>query len=177
LLALLLSIALQTAEPPAAPRTVNGQIIGTAEEFRTPGPARVCLGETSVDLLPAETAYLDYLGIHNGSIRVVGPNGAFIVREGDAWREPRGGRLEEDRRGRTIARYRRDGRPRYLLYAPSDRAPTGRSPRTWVEGDALGRSRDRAILDRVNIHPAGPTGCQKRFGYGWDGYFATRNER
>ena len=160
-----LAIALQEVEPP---RGINNSVLGTAEEFRVPGPARVCLISTSIDLLPGENAYLDYLGIHNGSIRVVGPNGTFLVREGEGLLEPRGGRLEQDRRGRTITRFRRDGRPRYLLYARSDSSRGRGSPRTWVEGDALGRSRDRAILDRVNIPPGGPTGCRRRFSYGWD---------
>lgn len=168
MLTLLLALALQPADLPAPPRTVNGQIIGTAEEFRTMGPARVCLLETSVDLLEGEAAYLDYLGIHAGAIRVVGPRGTFLVREGDAWAEPRGGHLGEDWRGRTIARHRQNGRPRYLIYAASDYGRDGESPRTWVEGDALGRSRDRTILDRINVHPGKPAGCQRRFGYGWD---------
>ena len=161
-----LALALQTVEPP---RGVNDEVLGTAEEFRVAGPARVCLISTSIDLLPGENAYLAYLGIHHGSIRVVGPNGTFTVMEGEAFLEPRGSRLERDRRGRTISRYRRDGRPRYLLYARSDSSRGRGSPRTWVEGDALGRSHDRAILDRVNIQSAGPTGCRRRFRYGWDG--------
>ncbi len=158
-----LALALQAVEPP---RGVNNEVLGTAEEFRVPGPARVCLISTTIDLLAGENAYLDYLGIHNGSIRVVGPRGSFIVREGDAWREPPGGRLEQDRRGRTITRYRQDGRPRYLLYSRSDASRRRGSPRTWVEGDALDRSHDRLILDRVNIPSAGPTECRRRFSYG-----------
>jgi hypothetical protein len=158
-----LALAVQEIAPP---RGVNDSVLGTAEEFRVPGPARVCLISTTIDLLPGENAYLDYLGIHNGSIRVVGPQGSFIVREGDAWREPPGGRLEQDRRGRTITRYRQDGRPKYLLYARSDASRGRGSPRTWVEGDALDRSRDRFILDRVNIPAAGPAGCLRRFSYG-----------
>jgi len=160
-----LALAVQEVEPP---RGVNDSVLGTAEEFRVPGPARVCLISTSIDLLPGENAYLEYLGIHNGSIRVVGPHGSFTVMEGEAWREPRGGRLEQDRRGRTITRYRRDGRPRYLLYARSASSRGRGSPRKWVEGDAFDRSRDRAILDRVNIASAGPAGCRRRFTYGWD---------
>ena len=167
-----LALALQEVPPP---RGVNSIVLGTAEEFRVPGPARVCLMGTSIDLLPGENAYLDYLGIHHGSIRVVSPRGTFIVREGDSWLEPRGGRLEQDRRGRTVARFRRDGRPRYLLYAPSSYRP-GETPRTWVEGDALGRSRDRAILDRINIASEGPAGCRRRFVYGWETIFGPVEE-
>lgn len=160
-----LALALQVVEPP---RGVNDEVLGTAEEFRVAGPARVCLISTSIDLLPGENAYLAYLGIHNGSIRVVGPHGTFLVTEGEAFREPRGGRLEQDRRGRTLTRFRRDGRPRYLLYARPASSRGRGSPRTWVEGDALGRSRDRLVLDRVNVAFDGPSGCQRRFSYGWD---------
>ena len=70
-----LALAVQEIAPP---RGVNDSVLGTAEEFRVPGPARVCLISTTIDLLPGENAYLDYLGIHNGSIRVVGPQGSFF---------------------------------------------------------------------------------------------------
>lgn len=160
-----LALALQVEEPP---RGVNDEVLGTAEEFRVAGPARVCLISTSIDLLPGENAYLNYLGIHNGSIRVVGPRGTFLVTEGEAFLEPRGGRLEQDRRGRTITRHRRDGRPRYLLYSRPGSSRGRGNPRTWVEGDALGRTHVRMILDRVNVAFDGPSGCQRRFIYGWD---------
>ncbi|HYI63527.1 MAG TPA: hypothetical protein VEW71_01440 [Allosphingosinicella sp.] len=160
-----LALALQVVEPP---RGVNDEVLGTAEAFRVAGPARVCLISTSIDLLPGENAYLEYLGIHNGSIRVVGPQGSFTVMEGEAFLEPRGGRLEQDRRGRTVTRHRRDGRPRYLLYSRSGSSRGRGSPRTWVEGDALGGSHVRMVLDRVNIAFDGPSGCQRRFIYGWN---------
>ena len=151
----------------APPTTVNGVILGTPEEFSVAGPARVCLADTSVDILSDETAYVDYLGIHWGSIRVVGPHGTFLVRQGPL-AEPRRARLEEDFRGRTIASYRDEGRPVYLIYSPSPWPAGDDLPRVRVDGDALGHSRDRAILDRIRINPSEPENCARRFDYGWD---------
>ena len=173
LLALAVLAAAQDVPPP---RTVNGEILGTAEEFRVSGPARVCLMGTAIDLLPGENAYLDYLGIHWGAIRVIGPHGEFRVREG-ATIEPRGGQLSEDWRGRTIARFRDHGRrPKYLLFATAADEPWYEYPQTWIEGDALGRSRDRAILRRVRTDEEAMAGCQRRFVYGRDMILGTPGE-
>ena len=164
----LLTLVTQPADAQEPPRGVNDSILGTAEEFAVSGPSRVCLMHTSVDVRPGETAYLDYLGIHHGGFRVTGPRGTFHVLEGDAWTEPRGGQLVPDLRGRRVERHRREGRVRYLIYGASDYDPNQESPQVWVEGDALGRSRDLAILARINVRQDDLASCRRRFVYGWE---------
>ena len=172
LLPLLALVAAQDVPPP---RTVNGIVLGTADEFSVAGPARVCLGDTSIDIVPGETAYLDYSGIHWATIRVVGRNGTFIVRQGP-FLEPRRARLHEDFRERTIARYRDQGRPAYLIYSPTP-WPAGEDlPRVKIEGDALGHARDGEILDRIRINPSEPDNCARRFDYGWEASPQPANE-
>ena len=165
-LAALLALASQPPATPEPPRGTGDSILGTAEEFSVDGPARVCLIHTSVDLRPGERAYLDYLGIHWGAFRVTGPNGTFHVREGNNWAEPKGGRLVDDLRGRAVERHRREGM-RYLIYGPSRYWPDEERPLVWVEGDALGRSRDLNILARINERQNDPETCGRRYVYGW----------
>jgi hypothetical protein len=162
---LLAALALQQVPPP---RGVNNEVLGTAEEFRVDGPARVCLSATSIDLRPGESAYLDYLGIHFGSIRVVGAHGSFLLTQGSFADPQRPGQLVQDPRGRVIERFRRDGRPRYMFFAQPEDTPDDDVPVAVLEGDALGRSRDYTILSRVNIDLDGPAGCQRQFLYGLD---------
>ena len=159
MLGLALLLAAQEVPPPTG---VNGAVLGTAEQFRTAGPARVCLADTSIDLLPGENAYLDYLGIHHGAIRVVGPRGQYVVWDGEAWADPRHGETVWDRQGRSLLRLYRQGRPYYLIYGP-----TAVRPRVRVEGDALGRSSDAAILRRIQLNQADLSSCRRRFEYGW----------
>ena len=164
----LAAFLLLAAAQPEPPRTVNDQIIGKAEDYMVAGPDRVCLGSTIIELDAGETAYLDYLGIHFGGIRVSGRRGTFLVTEGGAWAEPRGENgFFEDWRGRTIFRSRRDGRPRYMIYG-SFEPDEEEKPIVLVEGDALGRSRDSAILNRIIVSRDEPSGCRRHFDYGWD---------
>ena len=158
MLGLALLLAAQEVPPPTG---VNDTVLGTAEQFRTAGPARVCLRDTSIDLLPGENAYLDYLGFHHGAIRVVGPRGQFVVWDGEAWIEPHGAETVPDRQGRPLRRLYREGRPYYLIYGPA-----GDRPRVRVEGDALGRSNDAAILRRIQLSQADLSSCRRRFDYG-----------
>ena len=169
-LAGLLALAMQSPTAPEPPRGVNSTILGTAEEFAVPGPARVCLLHTSVDLRAGEVAYLDYLGIHHGGFRVTGPNGTFRVMEGDAWQEPPGASLVPDLLGRAVARYRREGRLAYMIYRASEYDPNDDHPSVIVEGDALGRSRDLAILARVDVSQDDPDSCDRAYFYGWEGW-------
>ena len=155
---------------------MNGIIIGKAEDYMTAGPARVCLGLASIDLEASETAYLHYRGIHFGSIKVIGPRGSFVLKEGGAaWAKP-GGRSDHfsDWRGRTVTRNLRGGRPRYLLYAPDEEGEE--QPAVWLEGDAFDRSQDMGILERINTGPDEPTGCQRHYDYGWSYILGTKEE-
>ena len=166
MLVAILALAAMAQEPA---RTVNGQILGPAEEFATSGPARVCLHRTSIDVLEGETAYLDYLGIHWGGVRVTGPLGTLEVREGDAWAEPRtAGRIVSQSADSEIVRHRQRNRSRYLIYGRSEYSDDGTSPVAWVEGDALnGSTRDMRLLRRIDVNQPDMSSCQRRFIYGW----------
>jgi hypothetical protein len=158
----LLALA-QAIEPP---RTVNDAMLGDAADFVTSGPARVCVGRTSVDLIKGEKAFLDYLGIHWGAIRVVGPKGTFLVKDGDSWSQPKSADLLEDEVGRTVHRERRDGAFAYLIYGPGYYPGERNRPAAWVSGKAFRGLRDESILRRVKIAKA-PKGCARSFEYGW----------
>jgi hypothetical protein len=161
----LLLVAAQAEVPP--PRTVNDQVIGKAEDFRTPGPARICINATSVDIEAGEAAYLQYLGIHFGTVRVVGPRGSFTVQDGDSWRAREDGEmLTWD--GRNVQRRRPGGRPSYIIHDRPDYPADREVPRVLVSGDALGRGVDRKIIARIRTHPAPPDRCAIRYVYGWE---------
>jgi hypothetical protein len=122
---------------------------------------------TSIDLLAAETAYLDYVGIHSVSVRIVGPRGTFRVRVG-AWAKPRSSfRTVRQSRDMKIERHRVEGRSRYLFYGRFEEEGMHRV--AWLEGDALdGSLRDRRIYERINVNLADINTCQRRFVYGWE---------
>ena len=158
--------AMQRA-PPEPPRTINGIVLGNADEFAVTGPARICLIHTSVDLQPGETAWLDYSGIHFGSVRISGPRGTFLVEEGGMWREPEGSALVPDFRSRAVARYQGDGQRHYMIYRASENDPNNDYPSVRVSGDALGRSHDLNILARIDVDQHDAASCRRRFNWGW----------
>jgi hypothetical protein len=164
-LALLLVLTAQAAEPP---RGVNNSVLATAAEFETPGPARVCLVQTGIDLTAGETAYLEYLGIHWGGVRVVTAKGAYIVREGEGWADPRPpGRPVPMSRKWRVTRHASPEGPRYLLRGRSEYSLDADRPIAWLEGDALtGAARDRKILHRIDVDQTDLGSCRRHFVYG-----------
>jgi hypothetical protein len=155
-----LLLAAFAAEQIPTPRTVNDGVLGTAHEFAVDGPARVCLLSTSFDLEEGETAYLAYLGIHFGEIRVVGPRGTINLREGDSWTEPTGGEVVQRSPDRAIARYGQGRAARYLLYLSGE-------PVMWVQGSALrGPGGERRVLPRIRRLEGNERSCTRRFIYG-----------
>jgi hypothetical protein len=165
LLAALILLLAGEAVPP--PKTVNDQVLGKAEDFMQRGPGRVCLAQTSVDLDEGETAYVGYLGIHYASLRIYGRFGQFSVTEGEMYKSPKGGQRVDLPGGDSVLRHRKDGRIRYLLFGPGWDANDDDIPRTWVEGEALGRGHDYNIFSRIRIARE-PSKCTRRFEYGWD---------
>lgn len=165
MIAMVVLLALTQAEPP---RTVNDQVIGSAEEFRRRGPASICLHSTRFRLDAGETSELDYLGIHNGRIRIKTSRGDLLISEGDAWAEPRRSLRVFDTDTGFVKRAGAGKKTRYLIYAPTDYSsrPTAR---VWVSGTAIsGNERDLKILDRIEVTKEEPKDCDQRFGYGWD---------
>ena len=132
------------------------------------GPARVCFISSGFDLLANERSYLDYLGIHWAAIRIIGPRGELLIKEGNMWAEPRRrGSAVSDAAGRRIIRYLSIGRVRYLVYGQVDGEPGQDRPLIWVEGSALtGTAADRAILDRIVQLPEREAHCVRRYVYG-----------
>lgn len=161
------------------PRGVNGSILGSVADFRTRGPARLCLEHSSFDAVRGETVYLDYLGIHWGGLRVRTSRSHYYVKEGDNWGIPRReiGRTIRGTRHRRVVRYPSPGGPRYLIYGRTDYSPDRDRPVAWVDGPALaGTDADRRILDRIDVELENFESCQRTYGYGWDGWFATRGD-
>lgn len=152
---------------PEPPRTVNDQVLGQTEDFATAGPARVCIGRTSIDIVAGETAYLDYLGIHWGIVRVEGPHGIYRIRVG-GWQPPEASfRIIRQTPDLEIERHPLRGRSRYLFWGRVDGEPRTRAI-AWLEGDALnGSTRDLGILHRIDVNLSDPQSCRRRFNYGW----------
>jgi hypothetical protein len=166
-----LALLLLAATPPQVPpaRGVNDSIIAKPAETATPGPARVCLLRTSIDVRRGETAYLSYLGIHSGSVRVVGKSGAYEVREGQIWAEPRVvDDVIYDDAGRKTVEVASHGSRRYLIYGRVSEWGDRDKGIVWVEGPAMRRTGRDGILDRIIIHASDPPGCRRRFVYGWE---------
>jgi hypothetical protein len=159
-------LSLLAAEVIPSPRTVNDQVLGKPEDFMQRGPGRICLGQTSVDLDEGETAYVGYLGIHYGSLRIYGRYGEFSVTESEMYSE-KGGQRVDLPGADSVLRHREDGHIRYMLFGPGYDPGDDDIPRALVEGEALGRGHDFKILSRIRITRA-PSKCAQRFEYGWD---------
>ncbi|HEX6376169.1 MAG TPA: hypothetical protein VFZ91_10660 [Allosphingosinicella sp.] len=161
-----IALLLLAAEPVPVPKGVNDSVLGTAEEFKVTGPARVCFMYSGFDLETGETSYLSYSGIHSAQLTIVGPRGSFELTESEIFARPK-------RPGRTmtglktkVVRHRAKGRLRYDVYSSSDGGGASR-PLLRLEGGALtGKAADRDILDRIALNPQ--TGsCREAFAYGW----------
>ena len=168
---------LAAAFTPSPPTTVNGQVLGTAEEFATYGPARVCLGDMVVSPNGGEVVYVEYLGIHNARLRLVLADGAQVeLVQGDAF-------LDRRSQGQAPA-IERSGQRYYLVESGADPlyqrdAPAGAdgesSQMLLLSGSALtGDRSDETIFDRLTFGADQVARCDRRFGYGWDGIFWTR---
>ena len=159
------ALLLLAAQPAPVPKGVNDSVLGTAEEFKVTGPARVCFIYSGFDLETRETSYLSYLGIHSAQLTIMGPRGSFELTESESIMNPK-------RPGRTMAglkakvvKHRSKGRLRYYVYSSSDGDQASR-PLLRLEGQALtGKADDRAILDRIALNPQAGT-CRETFAYG-----------
>jgi len=152
------------------PMTVNDIVLGRAEDFSLAGPGRVCLNITAFDLERGETAYVDYLGIHFGRLRIIGPRGHVDLKEGETYAEPRGrNHIVAQSARRMVVRYGHGAHRRYLLFVPTEWLPREDKPVLWIEGPALrGTTRDLRMLDRVVVLGEDFSTCTRRFEYGWN---------
>jgi hypothetical protein len=164
LFAIVLAQAVPAIEPP---RGVNDSVIGTVEQFKVAGPARVCMVQGGIDLIAGETAYLSYLGIHAGKLRIVGPANDFSVSEGDIWAAPRTKRHGvKGAELLNVARFGSKDRPRYAVYGRTDFSPDKDRLMIWVDG-LRGGAEDVGFLQRIRATVTAKESCQRRFVYGW----------
>ncbi|MBS0283578.1 MAG: hypothetical protein JSS15_04070 [Proteobacteria bacterium] len=151
-----------TQEAPA--RGVNDAELGPAEQFEVQGPALVCFNQGGVQLESGETSYLDYMGIHTVSIRVISDGRRFIVSEGDIFASRKGGSPLRDPALGNVRRYGAD----YAIFAPLDGYDKDGKERLmfWVKG--LGnKPSDLVMLRRVVPNVSDKGQCKRRFLYGW----------
>ena len=160
-----LSAALQVPTP----MSVNDIVLGRPEDFSLRGPGRACLNLTAIDLEAGETAYVDYLGIHFGRLRIIGPAGQLDLAEGESYREPpMRGQIVAHSARRMIVRYGRGDRRQYLLFTPTEWSREG-EPILWIRGSALrGTARDFRVLERIRVLREDFSRCTRHFEYGWN---------
>lgn len=154
------------------PTTVNGQELGPAENFKTVGPARVCLENAAVDLVEGEIAYLQYAGIHRGVLRIDAAKGHWEVVHGDSWAKQTRRRLMYTDGETSVYRLHVKGPPSYLFFAPTEYSDGEAAPIASVAGTIMdGSRRDTETLRRISIFRDAPPGCARRYAYGWDMLF------
>lgn len=150
--------AAQRGDPPV-PRTINSGVLGTAEEFRLDGPARICGNQMGFDLVAGETFYLGYLGIHYVSFVIRGPAGDVTLTESDGHFRPERGRPVAVP-GLTVRRFGRGKTLRYMVHVPSPDWPAefGTVSVTGLRGGPG----DVALLRRIVVAPEDAS-CTKRY--------------
>lgn len=155
-----------------APTTVNGSVLGKAEEYRTDGPGRVCIRDMVVTVKPGQAAYLAYAGIHNGTIRLIEGTRLADFRYGEIWKRPkRLGRRIDTRGGSVILRKPFEHKLAYLVAVPDADAEGQLKPRIWISGSLLtGGKDDITLLEQVSVGTA-PTGCDRTYAFGWSMVF------
>jgi hypothetical protein len=168
---------LATAFTPEPPTTVNGQVLGAAEDFATLGPARVCLQDMIVSPRDGETVYVEYLGIHDARLRLVLADGTHVMlTQSDAFQDQRKPE-QEPAIQRLAQRYyliRDEGARRYQMVSLEGESGEGQYV-LFLAGTALsGDLSDEQIFDRLSFSAGEERQCDREFGYGWDGVSWTR---
>jgi len=156
---------LVAASPAEPPKTVNGQILGAAADYSTPGPATVCMRDLAIRAEAGENISLAYSGIHNGSLRWDGAAGSIQFNQSEIWAKPRRmGRPIGDVGGFAMYRTQEGGEITYLAFRAGE---DGESLDTRIVGSALdGSKNDKPLLAR--LLPSSGSNCDRRYNYGWD---------
>jgi hypothetical protein len=167
---------LAAAFTPEPPTTVNGQVLGAAEDFATAGPADVCLQDMVVSPRAGETVYVEYLGIHDARLRLTLADGTFVIlTQGDSYRDQRS-RDQQPAIERDPQRYYLIGEGsarRYQMVTLESDSDEGQYA-LFLSGTALtGTRSDEKLLDRLSYGAEKGRHCDREFGYGWDGAFWT----
>ena len=151
------------------PMTVNEQVLGSPEDWSFAGPGRVCMVSTAFDLEAGETAYVDYLGIHIGRLRIIGTLGQLDLEERELFLDPElPGQVMALSRDRTIMRYGRGRDSDVVLISGRDWARGRGRAVLRMAGSALRRTaRDYRVLERISYLGEDYSSCTHRFDYGW----------
>lgn len=167
---MVLSLLLAVASVPE-PRTVNGQVLGTVEQFTTLGPAAVCMRDLRLAPVAGERVTLGYSGIHSGSIRLSTARGDanFALHEILAARKFRG-ELVEKARDRRIYLDLFEDQPALFVWM---REPNGDDPKRWrvhavVTGELVANQDFSLILARARLgDPRESSSCDRTYEFGW----------
>jgi len=165
MIALTLLFAGAQLEPP---KTVNGIILGKAEDFTTPGPARVCMRELMITARSGESVSLGYSGIHHGTLRLNRGRSWVEAALGEIWAQPaQRGDVIERRDLSYVADSSTETKLRYGLYAHDDFYGEHRAL-VWIEGPSLtGDERDRSVLRRIELRSDRSPPCDVTYNFGW----------
>jgi hypothetical protein len=166
---MLAAVLLLAAAPVPAPTTVNGQVLGTSEEYTTAGPARVCLENVVVTALPGESVSLGYSGIHDGRIRLNRGSSWVELSMSQIWIPPKEvGEVLDRRADFYIADISDTSNIRYGLFGP-DRYNDKLHYLVRIDGPTFsGDPSDRGILRRIDLMREGSPPCQVTYNFGWD---------
>ncbi len=161
-------LAVVQVEPPT---TVNGLEIGPAEEFSTPGPARVCIRQMVISPQEGEVAYLDYSGIHNGGIAIRTADGRVIrYTLGEIFadhRRPDQGPVIRNTE-RRIYRFENGRFVNYMVFAIRPGEEPEWRPLVLISGEGLGGNRaDNRYFDRLSFAWEGSDRCDQAYNFGW----------
>lgn len=163
----------------ADPRTVNGQVIGPAEDFATAGPATICLQDLTLAVAEGETAHLEYLGIHSGSVRLVLEDGSFLtLSHGDSFADGRTVGQRPDLVVGDAAYFRVPERNVVQVFRAEGSEAPASSPVLILSGPALEvAAGEHRASEHIAFGGEGERDCTRRYGYGWDGIFWSHPDR
>lgn len=169
--AFLTGFAIGSAAQIPPPRTVNDLVIGTAEEYTTAGPARVCMDNLMITARSGESVSLNYSGIHGGKLRLNRQNSWIDVSLSEIFRQPAN-------RGPVILRHAADyvadasdeTRLRYGLYGRSDFYDDLRLLALSEGPSFVGDERDDSVLRRIELRRLDSPPCDVTYDFGpYDG--------
>jgi hypothetical protein len=154
-----------------APTTINGDTLGSPEEFSTAGPARICMREMAVNAKNGETVSLKYAGIHSGTLSLVSNEKSVDFDHGEIWKKPkRKGKLISKSDEVEIYRTKRRNKLANLVWISAKDYDGKRTqqPVVWISGPLLdGGSGDWGILAGLDIRLSGHKDCDRTYAYGW----------
>ncbi|RED15189.1 hypothetical protein [Parasphingopyxis lamellibrachiae] len=155
-----------------APRTINSVELGNLADFTIEGPARLCVGDMAVDLESEETAYVQYLGIHNASVIVADPRRSYELNISDNFADPADSAQMVSQTHRALLTQHGNGTRARFLYSSWNVDLNEFSPRIWIDDEQVRRPRiARQIFGKISFVDDQPANCDRIFVYGWEALF------